>query len=135
LIEPTDMRTRYPGAYEYLSRHRQRLESRERGRFRGETFYRYGRPQNLKFLGAREPKVVIPDVANQGRALLDRCSAMVLDSAYALRPLAESGLTSEHLLVLMNSRAVFLWISETGIALRGGYLRLKTRYLEHLPLP
>jgi hypothetical protein len=134
-IDPAEMRQRYPRALAYLESHRERLEAREKGRFAGATFYRFGRPQNLRFLGAPEPKVVVPDVAASGRALLDCAGALVLDSAYALRPLAHSGLSAEHLLVLMNSHAVALWLRENGIPLRGGYLRLKTRYLEGLPLP
>ena len=39
------------------------------------------------------------------------------------------------LLAVFNSRVVGLWLRETGVPLRGGYVRLKTAYLEPLPLP
>ena len=39
------------------------------------------------------------------------------------------------LLAVLNSRIVALWLSETGIPLRGNYMRMKTAYLRSLPLP
>jgi len=133
-IEPAELRSRFPRAAAYLDSHRRLLERRERGRFRGEAFYRFGRPQNMAWLGAAAPKVVVPDVARAGRALLDRRAAMVLDSAYALRP-GDPSVSLGLLLAVMNSGIVALWLSETGVPLRGDYVRLKTAYLESLPLP
>lgn len=164
LIEPGELHRRWPGAEAYLARHREVLERRERGRFRGPTFYRFGRPQNMAWLGSPSPKVVVPDVARSGRALLDRDGAMVLDSAYAIRPIppprsaaapgnrtaagaaaAARGRGGQRrggssaslglILAVMNSGIVALWLRETGVVLRGDYVRLKTAYLESLPMP
>jgi hypothetical protein len=88
----------------------------------------------MAYHGSRRPKVVVPDVALRGRAMLDARGAMVLDSAYALRPITDR-LSHELLLALLNSRIVELWLRETGIPLRGGYVRLKTAYLAALPVP
>ena len=134
LIPPDELARRFPRATAYFRTARRALESRERGRFRGDDFYRFGRPQNMAYHGSRRPKIVIPDVAHSGRAMLDTRGAMVLDTAYAARPLADD-LSPELLLAVLNSRAVKLWLSETGIPLRGNYLRLKTAYLSSLPFP
>lgn len=137
LIPPERLRARYPRAYAHLEGHRARLEARERGRFRGERFYCFGRPQNLVFLGDVAPKVVVPDVSRTGRALLDTTGAMVLDSAYAIRlsERAPASLSLAAVLAVLGSAAVRLWLRETGVVLRGGYLRMKTAYLRSLPLP
>jgi len=134
-IEPDELGRRYPRAAAYLAGHRGALELRERGRFRGPSFYRFGRPQNMAWLSASAPKLVVPDVARGGRALIDRRSAMVLDSAYAIRPLPGGPVSLGLLLAVFNSGVVALWLRETGVPLRGGYMRLKTAYLEPLPLP
>lgn len=133
-IEPDELRRRYPRAAAHLEAHRALLERRERGRFRGEAFYRFGRPQNMAWLGDPAGKVVVPDVARAGRALLDRRAALVLDSAYALRPV-DPAVSLPLLLAILNSGIVSLWLGETGVPLRGDYVRLKTAYLESLPLP
>lgn len=132
-IEPGELP---PLTAAYFERCRERLESRESGKYRGERFYRFGRPQNMAYLFSTEPKIVVPDVAREGRALIDRGGAIALDSAYAIRPLDPAGAYSiDVLAAVLSSPIVGLWLRETGIPLRGGYVRLKTAYLRSLPLP
>jgi hypothetical protein len=131
LLSPAELAA-YPRARAHLERHRARLESRERGRFRGDRFYQYGRPQNLRLLFGDAPRVVIPDVFRAPRAMLD-AGALVLDSAYVVVP-GDPAL-APLILAVLNSPAVYLFLRETGVPLRGGYRRMKTAYLCDLPLP
>jgi len=130
-LSPAEL-ARYPRAVAHFARHRARLEARERGRFRGDRFYQYGRPQNLALFLGGQSRVVVPDVFRQPRAALDQ-RAFVLDSAYAVVP------NDPHLatliLAVLNSPAVYLFLRETGVPLRGGYRRMKTAYLSELPIP
>lgn len=127
---------RYPLATAHLRRFRPLLIARESGKYADAAYYRFGRAQNMALLGSPEGKVVVPDVAKAGRALLDRSGALVLDSAYAvcLRPAAR-GYTLELILAVLHAPIVRFWLTRTGIPLRGGYMRLKTAYLSSLPLP
>lgn len=132
------VRDAWPLAAAHLERHRARLEARERGRFTGDRFHAYGRPQNLELLLDPAPKVVVPDVARTPRALLDATGALVLDSAYALRPRPGAPPPWDDprtLLALMRSPAVLAWLEQAGVPLRGNYRRLKTAYLAPMPLP
>lgn len=136
LLPPAELERRWPACAAYFERCRAPLEARERGRFRGDTFYRFGRPQNLAYLGDRSAKVVVPDVARFGRALLDTSAAFALDSTYAIRMLSDAGDWSLALvLAVLNSPIVSIWLRENGIPLRGNYVRMKTAYLASLPLP
>ena len=120
----------------HLARCRPLLEARERGRFAGPRWYCFGRPQNLAFLCDPRPKIVIPDVAHGGRALIDARGALALDSAYAVRVLDErAGYDLALVAAVLNAPVVRLWLRETGVPLRGSYVRLKTAYLQSLPLP
>lgn len=139
LIALPALARRWPRAAAHLRRGRARLEAREDGRFAGAAFHRYGRPQNLAFHADRAAKVVVPDVARAGRALIDQAGALVLDSAYAVRARAGAAAVPDgdpwlHALVL-SSPVVALWLRVAGVPLRGGYVRLKTAYLAPLPLP
>ena len=62
-------------------------------------------------------------------------AAMVLDSAYALRPVPDAALDLESLCGILNSRVVALWLAQQGMTLRGGYTRMKTLFLRELPMP
>ncbi len=133
LIEPATLRRESPLAYGYLEANRTVLEARERGRFRGDRFYQYGRPQNLRLWDSDEPILVVPDVASRSRAMRLAKHDVVLDSAYAIVP-HQADLV-DFLLAILNSSIVTFWLRETGILLRGGYLRMKTAYLRELPIP
>jgi SAM-dependent methyltransferase len=134
LLSPKLLTRSYPRAAAYLQACRDRLDARENGRFSGPMYYRFGRPQNLAFHASSAPKVVFPDVAREGRALWDASGAMLLDTAYAIR--IEGGdYPLEVVLAVMNSPVVTRWLRETGIRLRGDYVRMKTAYLASLPLP
>jgi methylase of polypeptide subunit release factors len=122
-----------PGAAAYLGRCRALLEAREGGRFAGDGFHRWGRPQNLAWLLDPAPKVVIPDAARAGRAALDAAGTLVIDTAYAVRP-TDPSVSIELLLRLLNSGVVATWLGALGIPLRGGYFRMKTEYLRSLPV-
>lgn len=135
LIPPDRMASSFPAAWAYLQTQREILEARERGRFAGPNFYCFGRPQNMLFHGEQEPKVVVPDVTKEGRAMIDTASAMVLDSAYAIRAREDAGYELESLCGIMNSKMVRLWLAQHGLPLRGGYTRMKSAYLRDLPLP
>ena len=130
-----ELARRWPRAAAHLRRHRATLEAREDGRFAGPAFHVYGRPQNLVFHADPAPKVVVPDVARAGRAMIDDRGALVLDSAYAIRPLPGQSISPALLALILSSPLVALWLRIAGIPLRGGYVRLKTAYLAPLPLP
>jgi hypothetical protein len=121
-----------PRTRDYLERCRPLLESREAGRFTGRRFHAWGRPQNLLWLRDSTPKVVVPDAAREGRAALDDEGLLVIDTAYAIRPIGD--VPVETILQLLNSPSVAQWLGALGIPLRGGYFRMKTDYLRSLPV-
>jgi Eco57I restriction-modification methylase len=137
LIAWPELVRRWPRAAAHLTARRDQLEAREAGRFSGERFHAFGRPQNLAFHADPAAKVVVPDVARAGRAVVDTTGALVLDSAYALRPRpgAPSAYDADVLALVLGSPIVALWLAHAGVPLRGGYVRMKTAYLAPLPLP
>jgi hypothetical protein len=137
LIAFAALRRRWPRAAAYLASHRAALEAREDGRFAGAGFHAFGRPQNLDFHLDPAAKVVVPDVAHAARAQLDATGALVIDSAYAVRPTATAGAWADPrlLLALLASPVVRRWLEVSGVPLRGGYVRMKTAFLAPLPLP
>jgi SAM-dependent methyltransferase len=138
LISFAALRRRWPRAAAHLTAHRARLEGRERGRFAGDAFHVFGRPQNLRFHLDPAPKVIVPDVARTARAILDASGALVLDTAYALRPRPDAPAPwrdARALHALCASPLVLAWLARAGVPLRGDYRRLKTAFLAPMPLP
>ncbi len=137
LVPWPELGRRWPRAAAHLEAQRAILEQRERGRFTGDRFHAFGRPQNLAFHADVAPKIVVPDVAREGRAMIDTTGALVLDSAYAIRARADASTVYDPavLALILSSPIVALWLAHAGVPLRGGYRRMKTAYLAPLPLP
>jgi hypothetical protein len=137
LLPWAEVEARWPAAAAYLAARRSLLEARERGRFVGDRFHAFGRPQNLAFHLDPAPKVVIPDVVRAPRAWIDRGGALVLDSAYACgrgptrRPAGETSSASRR---SWRRRRWRRGSSRASVPLRGGYRRMKTAYLAPMPL-
>lgn len=138
LIPWAELRQRYPQAAAYLERHRPLLEARERGRFVGERFHAFGRPQNLAFLLDPSPKLIFPDVVREPRVWLDEDGVLPLDSAYALRARPDAPAPwreLSRLAALFTSGAIGAWLARASVPLRGDYRRMKTAILAPMPLP
>ena len=138
LVPWDELCARWPRAAAYLAAHRATLEARERGRFTGPRFHAFGRPQNLAFHLDPTPKLVIPDIARVVRVTVDATGALVLDSAYALRPRPDAPPPwnrLDHLHALLTSPVLAAWIARASVPLRGDYRRFKTAFLAPMPLP
>jgi hypothetical protein len=122
-----------PRTLEYLRECKSRLDEREKGRFKGEGWYCYGRPQNLDRFEIPE-KIVLPDVANRGTCFLDQEGRWLLDTAYAIACKPGTQLDLRFILALLNSPLLTYFLKETGTTLRGGYFRMKTAYLNPFPI-
>ena len=69
LIPPDRLRDEYPKAAAYLKECRAKLEEREEGRFAGDKFYQFSRPQNFEVMA--RAKILVPAIAQRGEYALD----------------------------------------------------------------
>jgi type I restriction-modification system DNA methylase subunit len=122
-----------PRTLDYLNECKPRLDQREKGRFKGEGWYCFGRPQNLARFDVAE-KIVLPDVANRGNCTLDRDGTWLLDTAYAIVRKPEACVDLRYITAILNSPLLKYFLKETGTMLRGGYFRMKTAYLNPFPI-
>ncbi len=122
-----------PRTLAYLRECKGRLDKREKGRFKGERWYCFGRPQNMIRFEVPQ-KIVIPDVAKQGTCYLDCEGKWLLDTAYAIVLKPEIELDLRFVLAVLNSPLLTYFLRQTGTMLRGGYFRMKTAYLNPFPV-
>ena len=122
-----------PRTVNYLRECKPRLDKREKGRFKGVNWYCFGRPQNLGRFEVSE-KILLPDVVNRGECCLDSAGIWLLDTAYAIDPISSTDVNIRYILGILNSPILTHFLRETGTALRGGYFRMKTAYLNPFPI-
>ncbi len=125
-----EMQAGFPLTLAYLEATREKLESRERGKFRNENWYAYGYPKSMILF--EKPKIVVPDYNNAPSFTYDT-KGHFYKTGYGI--ILNDGFQSPlYILSLLNSRLLFRYLLSIGTTLRGGYVRFWTQYIEQLPI-
>lgn len=135
LATPAEMEERFPLLWNhYLPEMRAALDKRERGRFRGERFYQYSRPQN--FAPLSKPKIINPDICEHPQMCWDAsgCSVFSGGAAGGVAIVPTKHIDAMLLLGILNSTLADNWIRANGTPFRGGYLNCEIRFIRDLPI-
>lgn len=126
---------RYPGARAYLEAHRARLEGRRYVREAGRRWYEIWVPQDPD--GWSGPKIVWPDIAEEGRFFLDRSGAVVNGDCYwmALKPGQDPRWLPLLAAVANSSTAARVYDLRFHNRLYAGRRRFMTQYVAAFPRP
>jgi methylase of polypeptide subunit release factors len=128
--ELVDLR-RYPKIRAYLEFHRQRLERRHCVRVWEKQWYDL-HDRVWGDLGG-QPKVLVPDVANQNRFAVDEGRFIPLHSAYYIVP--KPGVDPHFLAAVLNSRVTLFLIRLLAPVVKDGFNRYRRQFLAALPVP
>jgi Eco57I restriction-modification methylase/TaqI-like C-terminal specificity domain len=135
LLLVRELRKNYPRAWEYLQENMTVLKDREKGKFRDEQWYRFGRSQNLGMW--EQPKLLVPYMITRLSAFFDRSDNLyfinVTTGGYGIT-VDESQVSLEYLLVLLNSRLLDFALREVSSAFHGGYVPANKQFIERLPI-
>lgn len=128
--ELVDLR-RYPKARAYLEAHRPTLERRHCVRVWEKRWY----DLHDQVFGdlAGQPKVLVPDVANQNRFAVDEGRFIPLHSAYYIVP--NAGVDPHFLAAVLNSRVALFLIRLLAPVVKDGFNRYRRQFLAALPVP
>lgn len=121
----------FPGARRYLQRFRADLESRHCVRVWGKRWYDL-HDQMLSDL-ARQTKILVPDVANSNRFVVDRGAFLPLHSVYYLIP--RHGIDPDYLCAILNSRVAQFLVRLFSPVVKSGFNRYRQQFLANLPIP
>ena len=125
----------YPKTAAYLLKNKERLEGRERGKFKGHDWYQFGRSQNI---GIQEQiKLCVPRLVTNLYAAYDVEGNHFLDNVdvggITLKPAYQKqGLL--YLLGLLNSRLLRWYFPHVSAPFRGGWLSANRQFLSQLPI-
>lgn len=124
-VNPSD----YPAVIKHLSAFRKRLEHRANK----QEWYELQQPQQRFEFAYTQPKIIYPDICKEPRFTLD-------PTGHYLDATATCILTDDlFLLGLLNSSPVWRYLCSKcavlGDAEKGGRVRLKTFYVEQIPVP
>ena len=135
LYTQKEMHERFPLAWAYLTRNHELLAGREKGKFKGERWYCFGRTQNL---GAWEqPKLMIPYMIQDLAAYLDREDDFyfvnVTTGGFGVTINEVTG-SLEYVCALLNSKPLDFYLKQVASTFHGGYFAANKQYIEQLPI-
>ncbi len=124
----------FPRTAAYLQQNRSRLESREKGKFRGEHWHRFGRNQNLGIQG--RVKLCVPRLVESLHAGHDSVGSHFLDNVDVGGLTFKAGYEKHsfhYLLGLINSRLLQWFFPAVSAPFRGGWYSANRQFLSRVP--
>jgi hypothetical protein len=138
-IPASEFRREYPNAWKYLQECREILEERERGKWRHELWYAFGRSQNLAEM--EQQKILTPSIAASASFTLDETDFYYFmgsggggGGGYGITLRPESKLSLKYALALLNSRLLDYFVKQTSTHFSGGYFAFNRQYIEPIPI-
>ncbi len=135
LLSQDEMQRRFPLAWRSLLSNRLALREREKGKFRDEQWYRFGRSQNLGMW--EQQKLLVPYMITRLAAFLDAADDYyfinVTTGGYGIT-LDEARVPMAYVLGLLNSRLLDFALKQVSTNFRGGYLAANKQFIERLPI-
>ena len=131
-INKEEMQNRYPKTYAYLLKNKIKLEEREHGKMKGDSWYAYVYPKNLEVM--KSCKILVPDIANRGSFALDELGEYTFTSGYGIILKSDLKESAKFILGLLNSKVLDFYLKKISTTMRGGFFRYFTQYLEQLPI-
>jgi hypothetical protein len=131
-IQETDFRKRFPHTFAYLAENKQYLSEREKGRMRGTDWYAYVYPKNIEIM--RQPKILVPDIADHASFALDKEGLYTFTSGYAITLKPTVLESHKYILALLNSTLLDFYLKRISTTMRGGFFRYFTQFIGQLPI-
>jgi hypothetical protein len=138
LLTTKELSDKYPSAWEYLKTNRPALEARERGKWKHDKWYAFGRSQNLSEM--EQAKILTPSIASKASFTLDANDYYYFvgsggggGGGYGIT-LKDNKYSMQYVLGLLNSTLLDVYLKSYSSQFSGGYYAYNRQYIEHLPV-
>jgi type I restriction-modification system DNA methylase subunit len=139
LLTGKELAESYPNAWEYLQISRTALESRERGKWKHNRWYAFGRSQNLSEM--EQKKILTPSIAKSASFTLDSRDFYYFvgsggggGGGYGITLKPDERMAYEYILGLLNSNLLDHFLKSFSSRFSGGYYAYNRQYIEQLPI-
>jgi hypothetical protein len=82
----------------------------------------------------KQPKILIPDIANQASFAWDEQGDYAFTSGYGIVLKSNVEESIQYILGLLNSKLLDFYLKNISTTMRGGFFRYFTQFLEQLPI-
>ena len=133
LISQSEMEKSLPLTWSYLNAHKTTLESRQKGKLKGESWYGLSFASDLRMFSG--PKIVTPTLA--------MLNSFTIDSDYHFFPQGAGGgcgivpalgQSRAYMVGILNSKLLTFYFQRISSRFQGGYFAYEPRYLMRMPI-
>lgn len=134
LLNEKEIEQKFPKAYKYLLENKDYLCERERGKFRGDNWYQYGRNQALDVVSHK--KIITPDFAEAASFSYDTIGDFFFTGGAAggYGILVKKDFSYSYILSLLNSKLIDTFHHMGSTTFRGGWYSYESRFIKQLPI-
>lgn len=139
LLPESEIKLKFPLAWDYLLHNKKPLEAREKGKFKGNNWYQFGRSQG--FAACNIPKVVVPAMLKSASCFLDENGNLAFTAsgkggggAWALIPKASSGMSLHKIAEIMEQPETWDHILAYGSPQQGGWRGVDRHVIASIPV-
>jgi hypothetical protein len=139
LLSVKELQAKFPHAWGYLKANRRVLESRERGKWKNDRWYAFGRSQNLSEM--EQKKILTPSIANSASFTLDNQDFYYFvgsggggGGGYGVTLKQGQQIAYQYVLGLLNSKLLDFFLKSFSSRFSGGYYAYNRQYIEQLPI-
>jgi hypothetical protein len=132
LFAAEEISEQYPKTWEYLKECEKVLRDRENGAMDTDTWYAYGRTQNLDLFGI--PRVLVPDMMDRAAFAIDEDGEAAFVSGYGIILKDKHRKLLAYFTGLLNSTLLSGYLQSVSTPLRGGWYRTFPQFLRQIPI-
>lgn len=125
----------YPQTLNYLIENKQRLQNRERGKFKDQKWYRFGRNQNIGI--QKRIKICVPRLVEKLHCSFDEYGEFYLDNVdvggLSFKP-EFINFSYYPLIAILNSKLMQWYFPSISAPFRGGWYSANKQFLSQLPI-
>lgn len=134
LMTPEKIQANYPKAWDYLELHKKTLQEREKGAFKDNHWYRFGRVQNLGIW--EQAKLMIPYMITRLAAYYDANDDLyfinVTTGGFGVT--INTNITLQYLCGLLNSKLLDYYLKQISTNFRDNYVAANKQFIKQLPI-
>lgn len=132
LLVATEIAKKFPKTWQYLKECETILRARESGAMDTETWYAYGRTQNLDLFGI--PRILVPDMMERASYAFDERGDSAFVSGYGIILKEKYRDLHAYFTGLLNSTLLSEYLKSVSTPLRGGWYRTFPQFLRQIPI-
>ncbi len=136
ILEETELKSKYPNAYKYLSNNKDSLLTRKDSR---KTFadkkHWYGLTRFGKLENFLQKKIVTPGEVREQKFTIDDTKSGFLNARIFSILINDDNYDIEYVLGLLNSKVMRFFLQSIAPLKKGGYYAYATQFLNQAPLP